>query len=78
MDMIIFVVSVRRGRLENKYVRELIKYYRDLGVRKFVFGDNNLPNEEKLSDVLKDYIEKGLVDIIDIRGKPVPQGSFLE
>ena len=37
----------------------------NLGVDKFVFVDNNLPNTEKLSDVLQDYIDNGIVDIIE-------------
>ena len=64
------------GKKENRYVRELVDYYNHLGVEKFVFADNNLPNTEKFSDVLQDYIDKGLVDIIDIIGKPYNQGEF--
>ena len=64
------------GRVENKYARELIEYYMNLGVEKFVFGDNALPTEEKLHEVLQDYIEEGIVDIIDLIGKPTPQGHF--
>ena len=40
------------GKKENLYSRQLISYYLNLGVEKFVFGDNNDPNTEKLSDVL--------------------------
>ena len=54
------------GKKENKYVRELVEYYLKLGVEKFILGDNNLPNTEKLSDVLQDYINDGTVDIIDL------------
>ena len=43
------------GKLENRYVRELIEYYLNLGVEKFILGDNNDPNTEKLSDVIQDY-----------------------
>jgi hypothetical protein len=42
------------GKKENLYSRQLISYYLNLGVEKFVFGDNNDPNTEKLSDVLQD------------------------
>ena len=52
------------GKLENLYSRELISYYMNLGVEKFVFGDNNLRGTEKLSDVLQDYISNGIVDIL--------------
>ena len=64
------------GKKENIYVRELIRYYLNLGVEKFVFGDNNIPNSEKFEDILQDYINNGTVDIIDIIGKEVPQGTF--
>jgi len=64
------------GKNENMYVRDLIKYYMSLGVDKFVFGDHNLPNTIKFSDVLEDYINDGTVDIIDIMGKTLPQGTF--
>ena len=64
------------GKEENLYVRELINYYLSLGVKKFVLGDNNLPNTEKLSDVLQDYIKNGIVDIIDIIGSTIGQGDF--
>jgi hypothetical protein len=50
------------GKLENRYVRELIEYYLNLGVEKFILGDNNDPNTEKLSDVIQDYINDGTVD----------------
>ena len=45
------------GKQENLYARELINYYLNLGIKKLVLGDNNLPNTEKLSDVLQDYIK---------------------
>ena len=64
------------GKRENLYSRELIEYYRSIGVEKFVFGDNNEPNTEKLSDVLKDYIKNGVVDILEIFGSLIGQGEF--
>lgn len=64
------------GKKENLYSRELISYYINLGVEKFVFGDNNLPNTEKLSDVLQDYISNGTVDILEIYGSAIGQGEF--
>ena len=41
------------GKKENLYSRELISYYMSIGVDKFVFGDNNLINTEKLSDIYR-------------------------
>ncbi len=54
------------GKLENNYIRELIEYYSNLGVEKFILADNNDPNTEKFSDVIQDYIDDGTVDILDI------------
>ena len=64
------------GRQENLYVRELIAYYMSIGVDKFVFADNNLPNTEKLSDVLQDYIHNKTVDIIEIFGDSYGQNYY--
>ena len=64
------------GKRENKYVRELIEYYSKLGVEKFIFGDNNLLNDEKLSDVIQDYIDDGTVDIIELFGSNLGQSAL--
>ena len=47
-----------------------------IGVEKFVFIDNNLPNTEKLSDVLQDYINNGTVDIIEMLGSGIGHAEF--
>ena len=64
------------GRQENKYAREFIEYYINLGVEKFIIGDNNLPNTEKLSDILQDYISNGTVNIIKMFGSTLGQSEF--
>ena len=64
------------GKKENLYSRELISYYMSIGVEKFIFGDNNFPNTEKLADVLQDYINLGIVDIIEIFGSSIDQIEF--
>ena len=64
------------GKKENLYSRELISYYMSLGVEKFIFGDNNLLNTEKLSDFLQDYINNDTIDIIEIYGNPIDQAKF--
>ena len=71
-----FACFVAMGRQENKYARELVDYYFKLGVEKFILGDNNLPNTEKLSDVLQDYISKGIVDIFEIFGSSMGQAEL--
>jgi hypothetical protein len=64
------------AKQENIYAKELIEYYINLGVEKFIFGDNNLPNTEKLSDILQVYISNGIVDIIEIFGSAIGQSEF--
>ena len=66
------------ARLENLYVRDLMSYYMGIGFKKFIFGDNNLPNKEKLSDIIKDYINNGTADIIDIFGSSISQAEFFQ
>ena len=61
-----YACFVGMGKQENKYVKELIEYYLKLGVEKFILGDNNLRNTEKLSDVLQDYIDDGIIEIIEL------------
>lgn len=63
-----FFCFTSMGKLENKYVKELINYYKEIGVNKFYLADNNDNFYEKLSDLLKNNILDGLLDIIDVRG----------
>ena len=71
-----FCCYVAMGRNENRYVRFIVDYYTKLGVDKFIFADNNLPNTEKFEDVIKDYIDNGTVDIIEIFGVLMGQAEF--
>ena len=63
---------------ENLYVREFIEYYLKLGVEKFYFGDDNPDDVENLSDIIDDYIKKGIVDIDYIRERNLSSLSFTE
>ena len=56
------------GKLENLYVRDFVIYYLELGVDKIFIYDNNEVNGEKFEDVVQDFIDKKLVEIIDMRG----------
>ena len=71
-----FACFCAKARGENKYARELIPFYLNLGVEKFIFGDNNLNNTEKLSDVIEDYMKNGIVDIYEIFGSKIGQSEF--
>ena len=62
-NYIYYACSIATAKHENLYVREFVEYYLKLGVEKFYFGDDNPEDIENLSDVLNDYIQKGIVDI---------------
>jgi hypothetical protein len=64
-----FSCFIAMAKLENKYIRELIEYYKKLGLDKFFIFDDNSLNSEKISDVLQDYIDEGYVEILDVREK---------
>ena len=66
------------GKLENQYVKEVIEYYKNIGVNKFILGDNNDKGSEKLSDVLQKEIDEGLVDIIEYIGQKKHQTDFFK
>ena len=63
-------------RKENLYIRDLISYYLSIGFEKFIFGDNNFQDIEKISDVTQDYINNGIVDIIKVYGSSISQSEF--
>jgi len=56
------------GKEENLYVREWVKYYKDLGLKKIILYDNNELEGEKFEEVINDYIESKFVEVIDRRG----------
>ena len=57
------------GKKENRYIREFVDYYEKYGIDKIFLYDNNNINDERFEDVIQDYIDKGLVKILDWRGK---------
>ena len=60
------------GKQENRYIREFVEHYKNYGGEKIFLYDNNNINGEKFEEVIKDYIEKGFVEIINFRGKKRP------
>ena len=54
---------------ENKYIKEFVEYYLKYGVDKIYIYDNNYINDEKIDNIILDYINKGFVEIINFRGK---------
>ena len=61
------------GRLENRYIREWVEYYKNLGFTNIVLYDNNYDGEEHFEDVIGDYIESGFVILKDYRNQKVCQ-----
>lgn len=57
------------AKLENEYIRFFVEYYKHLHFDKIIIYDNNDPDGELFEDVIGDYIQSGLVEIIDFRGK---------
>ena len=54
---------------ENRYIREFIQHYKKYGVDKMFLYDNNDIEGEKFDDILKDYISKGFVEVLNQREK---------
>lgn len=61
------------GKNENRYVREYVEWYKNLGVSHIRIYDNNDPDGEHFEEVIGDYIDSGYVDIVDVRGQKVVQ-----
>jgi hypothetical protein len=54
---------------ENLYLREWVKYYKDLGAAAIILYDNNDINGEYPQQVIGDYVADGFVKYHDVRGK---------
>ena len=57
---------------ENRYIKEYVEHYKNYGVDKIFLYDNNEVNGERLENVIGEYIKKGLVEVLDYRGKIKP------
>ena len=77
-NYIYYSCILTKAKDENLYVREYVEYYLKLGVEKFYFGDDNPDDVENLSDVLDDYIKKGIVDIEYINSRNLTHYDFFE
>ena len=53
---------------ENKYIIEFIEYYEKYGIDKIFLYDNNDIDDESFDKIIANYIEKGLVKVINWRG----------
>lgn len=61
------------AKMENVYIREFVKYYKDLGFDNICLYDNNDPDGERFEDVIEDYIKSGFVILKDVRGQKLKQ-----
>lgn len=60
------------GRLENKYIREFVEYYKGLGFTNICLYDNNRDGEDDFNDVIGDYINNGYVILKNYRNITTP------
>lgn len=61
------------GKNENKYIKEFVEWYKFLGISHIRIYDNNDLLGERFEEVIQNYIDDGLVDIVDYRGREVCQ-----
>ena len=57
------------GKNENKYAREFVEFYKNIGVDKIILYDNNDEDGEKFEFVIPDFINSGFVEIKNYRGR---------
>lgn len=65
MKCAIFAIA----RKENLYIRDWVTYHLSIGFDKIYIFDNNFDGEENFNDVISDFIEKDIVNIINVRNK---------
>lgn len=61
---------------EGNYIVEWVEHYLNLGFDKIVIADNNDVGDETLPAILKDYVDRGKVQIFDVRGVECFQVGF--
>ena len=63
------------GRMENVYILDYVEHYKRLGFDKIFIYDNNHDGEEHFEEAIGEYMNDGLVDVIDFRNKFMSQLS---
>lgn len=61
------------AKLENRYIRDFVEYYKDLHFDKIFLYDNNDVDGERFEEVIEDFIASGFVEVVDFRGRKVAQ-----
>ena len=64
------------AKLENRYIKEYVQYYKNIGIDTIFLGDNNDEDGEQFYEVINDEIADGFVRIINLRGMKMIQLSF--
>lgn len=65
-------MMVSIARLENKYIREFVEFYKTIGITNICLCDNNRDGEDDFNDVIGDYIKDGFVILKDYRNRQKP------
>lgn len=73
MDDVLKTLVCCIGKNENRYIKEYVEWYKQIGVTHIRIYDNNDIDGEHFEEVIKDYIDNGYVDIVDYRGREVCQ-----
>lgn len=63
-------------KLENRYIRNFVEYYKGMGVSKVYMYDHNAPDEDDLHDVIGDLIDQGFVELIPWQHHKVTIGVY--
>jgi hypothetical protein len=61
-----------------KYIREFVEFYEKHGIDKIFLYDYNDIDGENFEEVIKDYIDKGFVEILNWRGTKIFQYIILD
>lgn len=61
------------GKEENRYIREYIDWYKQLGITNICIFDNNDVDGERFEDVIQNDIDSGFVILRNYRGRKVCQ-----
>ena len=65
----IYSNDIKFGKNDNIYIKEFVQFYEKWGVDKIFLYDNNDLKGENFGDIINDYVNEGLVEVIDYRGK---------
>lgn len=63
------------GRLENRYAREFVEHYLQMGFEHIFICDNNHDGEERFEDILGDKIAERTVSVHDYRNRVAVQAE---